>query len=238
MEPESRPVVDRLTVAAWCALVALEVFAAATDAFGDAPRIETPHAAELPAIPEGGRLIVTHCYTLALDPETRLAAWCAYRVTPAAGETRNRIERNWSTVWTDEALEADDYTGSKYQRGHLVAVASFKASPFCWECHRTEAVIPQTPELNAGPWLALENRVRSLASARGSVDVVCGPAFLQTVPRLPQADEPHRVPSHCWARITAGGETEAYLFPQRCRQADPLATFAVPPSRLDEFTRP
>lgn len=206
----------------------LAIGAARTDEPGGRrPAIETPHAAVLPAVPAGSRLIVTHLYTLSLNPQTKLADWCAYRVTPGLFETDNRLLRNWSTVHAAEALESDDYTGSGYDRGHLVPLASFAASPWCSEVNRTEAVIPQRPALNAGPWLRLEEHVRELARTHGRVDCLAGPVYLAPLAPLPQADEPHRVPSHCWLVLQAAGETEAYLLPQDAARGESPAAYRL-----------
>lgn len=194
-----------------------------------ADRVYTVHATQLPAgAPESNVELFGHLYALSLDTETKVATWCCYRATEADGASRNSIARNWIHALPDDTLEESDYRGPEYDCGHLTPLATFKASPYAFELNLLANCAPQTPDLNRGPWVKLETRVRDLATDHAFVDVAVGPLFESPMPPLPAADEPHRVPSHYWAVVSPHSDSmECYIVPQACARADPLASFAV-----------
>jgi endonuclease G, mitochondrial len=198
--------------------------------------IMTVHATELP---RGAKctnyLLVSHLYTISLDPETKLATWCCYRVTRATGETRNSIDRKWVQLLPDQTLEPADYVGPEFDMGHLAPIAALKNSPFAYELNAMVNITPQRPDLNRGPWVKMETQVRQLAETHESVDVAVGPLFERPMPSLPAADEAHKVPSAYWAVISpTTGEAKAYVIDQQCSRGDPLSRFAV---SIDEVSR-
>lgn len=199
--------------------------------------IYSVHAETLPAISAGRVLLVGHHFMIALDPETKLAEWCAYRVTEAEAAGRNQLSRAWLTGLRDWTLEPEDYQGSGYDMGHLAPLASFSSSPYAYELNYVANVAPQRPELNRGPWLALENLVRSLAGESRYVDVIVGPLYQSKLDPLPNADERHRVPSHYWAAIRpAGRSPTGYLVPQSCNRSDSIESFRIEIDKLSTRT--
>lgn len=72
----------------------------------------------------------------------------------------------------------DDYRGSGFDRGHLVASADRRAL----EIKNSETFLltnmsPQLPTFNRGIWKKLEEATRDLANLYEEVYVVCGPLF-------------------------------------------------------------
>lgn len=193
--------------------------------------IMTVHAEQLPAgAPCTNYLLVGRLYAVSLDPETRLATWCAYRVTSTSGDTRNAIERRWINLLPDVTLKASDYSGPLYDLGHLAPLAALKNSPHAFELNAMVNVAPQTPDLNRGPWVKIETLARELADAHETADVVVGPLYERPMPPLPAApaERSHRVPSAYWAVIfPEGAEARAFIVDQACGRADPLSKFAV-----------
>ncbi|TWU67306.1 Nuclease precursor [Crateriforma conspicua] len=210
----------------------------------DHAAVFTVHSGAIPTgQPERNVLVVTDVYTLSLDPETKLATWCAYRVTPASIEGRNQIGRNWLNRYPDATLEHQDYAGSDYQMGHLAPLASFKADPNAYQLNWMGNVAPQRPELNVGPWLDVEKLARDAATLHGRAMVTVGPLFERDMPPLPAATESHRVPSHYWAIIRApdkpvaddaADHAKAFIVPQDCDVTDPPERFRV---TVDEISR-
>jgi len=107
-------------------------------------------------------------------------------------------------------------------------------------------IIPQRSAMNQGPWGRMEDAVRALVLRRAvlppdraPVWVVTGPLYERDMPRLPNADEPHTVPSALWQIVavqeTGGGVTAvAFLFDQDTPRADlPLAHVVA----IDEVER-
>ncbi len=72
----------------------------------------------------------------------------------------------------------EDYVGSGFDRGHLVASADRRATGI----KNTETFLmtnmsPQKPRFNQGIWKKLEEEVRRLARVFEEVYVICGPMF-------------------------------------------------------------
>jgi endonuclease G len=127
-------------------------------------------------------------------------------------------ERKWMTdPWLDESetLEArpDDYRDAPGQldidRGHQAPLASFKGTYDWWETNYYSNITPQKSDLNQGPWKDLEESVRDLARAGSVVYVMTGPLYEGPTAPLPNADEPHTVPSGYW-KIVAVQPTAGY----------------------------
>jgi len=179
-------------------------------------------------------LLVGRLYAISLDPETRLATWCCYRITKTSGETRNSIERNWINLLPDVTLKSADYRGPAYDMGHLAPLAALKNSPHAYELNAMVNIAPQRPDLNRGPWVKIETQARQLAETHESVDVVVGPLYESPMPPL-QTDTPHKVPSHYWAILMPPrAEAKAYIVPQSTGRHAMLASYAV---SIDEVAR-
>lgn len=210
-------------------------------AFGDDCQCSpaSMHAVHADHLPTGASpanpTFIGHHYVASHDTETKVATWVAYRVTDAEASSRNQLGRNWLHGYSEFTLEAPDFSQSDYDMGHLVALASFSGSRYAHELNFTGIVAPQTPSLNRGPWLQLENLVREIAEDLESIGVICGPLYEREMPTLPAADEPHRVPSHYWAIITpSGGDQLAWIVPQDCGRTDRLEQFEA---TVDEVAR-
>lgn len=186
---------------------------------GDVPEgqiVVLPSGEPLPPVADGNLLLLSPLYRASLNPQTKVVDWIAYTLTADLAATDNVLSRNWRTGLNAAALEASDYVGGPYDRGHLVPLASVAASPHAWLVNRMEVIAPQTPALNRGPWLKLEQEIRDRVAAHGTVHVTVGTLYEHEMPPLPAADEPHQVPSHFWVRLVCGdSRRECYLFPQQ-----------------------
>ncbi len=72
----------------------------------------------------------------------------------------------------------EDYVGSGFDRGHLVASADRRATGIKnSETFLMTNMSPQKPRFNRGIWKKLEEEVRGLAKTFEEVYVICGPLF-------------------------------------------------------------
>jgi endonuclease G, mitochondrial len=156
-------------------------------------------------VPLSNDLVIRGIYALSNNAQTKLADWVAYRLTPGeiAGDARS--EREWrADPWLEDAetLEPADYEGAskalQVDRGHQAPLASFKGTTEWEETNYLSNITPQRDDLNQGAWLQLENAERELVAQTGEVFVYTGPLYEKPMPPLPQADEPHTVPSGYW----------------------------------------
>ena len=211
-------------------ILALLAAMLATAAHADDARVHTFHCLDACPVgaPENADLIVREIYTLSSDPLTKLAVWVAYRITPETiGPSQSRAWAADPWLAPDETLEPEDYDGAntalKVDRGHQAPLAAFSGTPSWSETNNLSNITPQASALNQGPWQRLEARETRLAKdANIPVYVLTGPLFERLMPRLPRADERHRVPSGYWKVVmTADGRMSAFLFDQAtARNAD------------------
>ena len=214
-----------------CVMLAVLVVVGLSTSWAD--QIYSYHC--LAGCPDGARgqeLVAREIYILSNNPATKFADWVAYRITAETiGSTRPRVWRADPALPGTSTLEPADYTGAnaalQTDRGHQAPLASFTSTEYWEDTNYLSNITPQKSALNQGPWNRLEGAVRTLAR-RASVDavfVMTGPLYESPQPRLPQADEPHLVPSGYWKIVaTETGSTikvVAFLFDQDvARSAD------------------
>ena len=136
------------------------------------------------ALPSGSDTLYTLVsregrYVVSYDPRTRNSRWAAYVLTRAEVGVKGTTRA--TTFVTDSRLvhkgwarsSSADYTGSGYDKGHLVPSADR-------DDNRTENkatfimtnVSPQKPGLNRYVWKSLEGKVREWAAEHDSLYVV------------------------------------------------------------------
>ncbi len=99
----------------------------------------------------------------------------------------------------------------KTDRGHQAPLASFAGTPHWKDTNLLSNITPQKSELNQGPWNRLEGKVRDLAKKPEieAVYVMTGTLYERDMPKLPKADEPHKVPSGYWKIIAVKDDGSA-----------------------------
>lgn len=160
--------------------------------------------------PGSNDLVIRDIYALSSNDETKLADWVAYRLDHRIVDGPD-LERDWSAdPWMegDETLEPDDYDGAHgkldVDRGHQAPLASFRGTHAGGQSNVLSNVTPQMGPLNQGAWKDLEETIRKLAY-RDTLHVVTGPLYERDMPQLPEADEPHQIPSHYWKIVAFDG---------------------------------
>jgi DNA/RNA endonuclease G (NUC1) len=181
-----------------------------------------------PKVKEGQKIVTRHMYVACVDVKAKQPAWVGYRVQKSDWDTSNQLARNFSTPaeLRPICLEVRDYQNSGYEMGHLYALQFVHASQHGHEVNQLCAIAAQTPELNKGPWLAIEERIKALSETE-AVTVLAGQLWLEEMPALKEANEPHKIASHCWVMFKAGQLDEAYLIPQRVKRSDSIERFRL-----------
>lgn len=172
--------------------------------------------------PENNPLVVREIFAYSANGETKLADWVAYQVTASTIGTSSSLSRSWKNdefLEDPQALERDDYKYAHrevgYDRGHLAPLAAFAGTVFWRTTNIISNIAPQKSEMNQGAWRHLETTVRNTAFELGGVYVVTGPLYEKLMPELPNADEPHQVPSAYWKVIsTPHGRLSAFVMEQ------------------------
>lgn len=179
---------------------------------------------------KSGQQINRSIYTLHNNTSTKFANWVAYHVLPSTIDGPSR-SRNWSAdpnINSRYTLEPSDYTDAHAvigtDRGHQVPLASFSNHPDWRQLNYLSNITPQDSDLNQGPWVALENRVRSLVRTGQDVYVVSGPLYEWYFATLPRANEGHTVPSGYFKVVITDNngwvEASAFILEQDARRSD------------------
>lgn len=160
-------------------------------------------------------------YVLSSNRTTKLADWAAYQVTTNTidGPSRSRSWKSEPAIPSAYTLEPDDYTDAHAvigtDRGHQVPLASFSNTAYWRDTNYLSNITPQDSDLNQGPWVKLENAVRSYVRTGQNVYVVTGPLYEYYFATLPGANESHKVPSGYFKvvmTISSSGWVEASAF--------------------------
>lgn len=136
----------------------------------------------LPTSTTGAVLHQTY-YALSYSEDHEQAEWVAYELT------RDRLNANWverATVFRPdpnvrtESATPRDYTGSGYDRGHLVPAADMAFDTLAMnETFLMSNISPQERAFNGGVWRELEECVRDWARKFDKVYVATGPVLTQ-----------------------------------------------------------
>lgn len=189
--------------------------------------------------PASNDLVIRDLYALSNNDNTKFADWVAYKLTLHEIDGELDLDRNWrSEEWLDgrETLEESDYTSasstSDYDRGHLAPLGSFKNSIYASQTNHLSNITPQKADLNRGPWVKLENDIRTLVQMNRLAYVMTGPLYEHDMPPLPKANEKHTVPSGYWkvVIVPTGKSTfehAAFIMEQESGRKDDVSSKVV-----------
>ncbi len=131
-------------------------------------------------LPEGskGKIVHHSYYSLSYYEKYEIAEWVAYELTKKNLSAR-KVER---TDWFNEDLSIPtgsavyhDYSGSGYDRGHLVPAADMAFSREAMEeSFLMSNMVPKVPAFNNGIWRELEENVRDWAYKNNRLYIVSG----------------------------------------------------------------
>lgn len=131
-------------------------------------------------MPAADQILFNRHYVLGYSYYFRQAKWALEII--AQEDVVDRTDNFRSDYRIPENFRADlvDYSGSGYDRGHLVA----SANQIETELQNSETFLlsnmsPQVPQFNRGKWKELEDEVRKLDSNPKILEtyVICGPVF-------------------------------------------------------------
>jgi endonuclease G len=123
-------------------------------------------------------LMVNNFYALSYSRDRAIPNWVAWRVTKAdmsdlqrqdSFRPDDRLPAGWKRV------TPTDYVGSGYDKGHVCPNADRDGSPDAMaSTFLMTNMIPQTPDLNRGPWEKLEAYLRTLVKRGSDVYIIAG----------------------------------------------------------------
>ena len=173
-------------------------------------------------------LIVREIYALSSNDDTKFADWVAYRLDRDTVFGNANTSRNYKedpAIDPSETLEPEDYDNAfdtiKTTRGHQAPLGTFKGTNLWQQTNFLSNITPQKGDLNGGVWLKLEEEVRDIVQQCDVTYVITGPLYERDMPKLPEADEPHVIPSGYWKIVALNVENQpedllvsAFIFDQ------------------------
>lgn len=176
-------------------------------------------------------LLVKEHYVICHDDTNRVADWVTYRLNREnlqGDVSRTDNFRPDPELTSGERAELVDYRRSGYDRGHMAPAAAFKRSRTAMsETFLLSNMAPQRPNLNRRIWRMLEEHVRSLARAHGSIWVFTGTFYVDDAGNRVQPATfigPNQVavPTHFFKAIlcehtTGAVEMFAFIMPNQLR---------------------
>lgn len=140
-------------------------------------------------LPAGSRGKIIHhsFYSMSYFEEYEIPEWVAYELTKK-NLVSKKVER---TDWFNEDLSIptgsatyQDYSGSGFDRGHMVPAADMAFSREAMEeSFLMSNMVPKIPAFNNGIWRELEENVRDWAYKNKRLYIVSGPVLSQGISR-------------------------------------------------------
>jgi endonuclease G len=198
------------------------------------PSVEVVEKVEIPAkLNNRKEQIITHTgFTVSYNSDWKIPNWVAYELTK---EEVGGIVPRYDTFMPDpnisytQSATNNDYKNSGWDRGHMAPAADMKWSEQAMkESFYFSNICPQNRNLNAGIWKDLEEQVRSLATQKGNLYIVCGPI----VPKNPRTIGNNKVaiPDAFFKVLLQNDNGEwsaiAFMFANESGRK-PLATYAM-----------
>jgi endonuclease G len=147
-------------------------------------------------------VVVRHLYAAAINADTSLAEWVAYRVLPDTVGVASLLPRFWQQdeLVSGAALEVGELEtpavvqpdlsnaqDREYRineirfdtgdRGRLAPMTSFAGTPYWGELNYLSNMSPLPQSLRLGSWSRLDQAVNGLAAAYSDLYVVSGPLY-------------------------------------------------------------
>jgi endonuclease G len=141
-------------------------------------------------------------YALSYNPIKHVPNWVSSQLT---ADNFGSVPRYSGKFMPDPQLPKEfyrvrheDYTGSGYDRGHMVRSEERTDTPENnMATFLTTNILPQRHDLNAGPWLRLEELCQRLAQRSGkTLYIICGGVFAPDFPRIGRGGV--AVPEQCF----------------------------------------
>ena len=140
------------------------------------------------------KLLCFEEYALVHSGERKTPIWVAEALTTArvdATVKRKDAFHAEPQLEQGERAELNDYRKSGYARGHMAPSGDMSTPSAQRESFSLANMVPQNSRNNSVPWKGIEDTVRTLAKANGTVYIVTGPIYPSST--LPQTIGDDRV---------------------------------------------
>ncbi len=210
-------------------------------------------------------IIVRHLYAAAIDGDSGLAEWVAYRVLSDSVGVASLLPRWWQEDALSETAtglemelassgivqpDLSDAQDSEYrqtefslttdERGRLTPMTSFAGTPYWDELNNLSNMSPLPVALRLGSWSRLDMAINELAAKAGELHVISGPLYSFSSGAI--GDDSLQTPSSYFKVVTDGKSVAAFVFsrelPPHIHHCDQLSSLETIESQLDRQLLP
>lgn len=159
--------------------------------------------------------------------------WTLRRSDLGPVDRSNRFREDSNLPRGFKRVDNDDYRESGYDRGHLCNSEDRTSSEFLnEETFLMSNMIPQTPELNRGPFKFLEAYCRKLVLKKGQ-ELLIYSGGIGAKGRLTSGVP---IPMYCWKAVYTPAEVFYVLFPNEHTLEKNWKKYLVTKDRLEKMT--
>ncbi len=189
-----------------------------------------------------GQLVHHNFYSLSYDKYYRQAEWVYYVLTPEliSGPAQRKNNFRPDPHLTIDPVQANDFSGSGYDRGHLVPAGDMKYSDQSMsETFFMSNMSPQVPKFNQGIWGRLENYVRNWVLKRNcDCVVITGPVLQPFLPVIKGKNI--AIPEYYFKIVVDYAsnpvQVKAYLMPNK-ESKDPVEFYQVSINYIEKISK-
>jgi endonuclease G len=176
-------------------------------------------------------------YAVNIDYKTKVANYVVEHIEPSHLLTKVKRKNDFredKIIPVQFRATLEDYSGEKYDRGHLAPAADFSYDKFVMsESFLLSNMIPQNKYNNRIIWRVLEEHVRGLAKKYDTY-VITGTVFYPTHKSIGNGvgvpDEIYKIV------ITNGNKLSAYLFPNKAIKSMKFERYKVSVAEIEKIT--
>jgi len=181
-------------------------------------------------------LSVKSSYAMSYDGVLGRANWVAWTLedTDVGSVARsNKFIQDDSFPRSFYVIDESDYKYTGYDRGHLCNSEDRTSTVFLnRETFLMSNMLPQTPELNRGPWERLEAYCRKLAHRGQKIVIYAGAIGAKDA--LGSTKMP--IPKYCWKVVYTPEKVWCILFPNEKTLNANWQTYSIPLAQLKKMT--
>ena len=178
-------------------------------------------------------LAVKKGYVMSYNGNDARANWVSWTLSYSdlgPAERSNRFREDDTLPSNFKKADSDDYRQSGYDRGHLCNSEDRSSNDYLnEETFLMSNMLPQTPQLNRGPWKRLEEYCRKLAKRGQKLTIYAG-----GIGRIGRIGEVV-IPSHCWKVVFTPEKTWCILIPNEHYLNPNWQTYSVPINELEKL---
>lgn len=175
-------------------------------------------------------------YAMSYDGILGKANWVAWTLQAAdlgPAPRSNKFRQDDAFPRGFKIADETDFKYTGFDRGHLCNSEDRTSSNVLnQETFLMSNMLPQTPELNRGPWKRLEDYCRKLAKRGQKLIIYAG--GIGAKERLGNTSIP--VPVYCWKVIYTPEKTWCLLFPNVHELHPNWQTYSIPMAQLSKMT--